>query len=326
MSRKVQKGNQTTLKFYFATRVLLAVEAEAFFAGLGLPAGVGFDPAKVLLETTLEGAGPVVTEAGNVRDGVGEYHHPLTPEVEGDLLWRGIAQDGGGNQIAATPYETIEVEGSKTGRVAAMVDVVLNEGSFDVTEARILKWLNEAHRKLISRSTVLRKRLEVGPSVAGQANYELPDEVVQIREVLVGGRAYGTGRHSDISVGSYLLIDGTGGVTAQDSTPGGAAQIALIPAPPEDGLSVQVYAVCRADDLVVGDDTTIGSPEEFDEDLIAGAIATGLAREAMRPDLAVPFRQQHEGACTELLKQTRRRYRGPGPTQIRVEGYNSTAR
>lgn len=213
-------------------------------------------------------------------------------------------------------------------RVPALVSAVRSEGNFDVTEPQALGWLNAAHRLLVVRSTYLRKRLEVGPSVAGQANYVLPPEVVQIREVLVGGIPFGTGKHSDIAAdgqGWLTLCGPTGsGVTAPDSDAAGVDQLSLVPAPSSAGLTIQVYAVCRPPALNVADDSTLKVPAEFDEAIINGALATGLAREAMRPDLAAQFRPLFDASCTELLKQARRRYRGPGPTQIRISGYNAT--
>lgn len=209
------------------------------------------------------------------------------------------------------------------GRVANMVDAVRVEGNFDVDEPRVLRWLGSAHGRLCVRSTCYRRRLELGPSVKEQAAYDVPPQVAQILEVLVGGQKYGMGRHTDISVGQYLVIDGAG-VTAEDATLAGGAQLSLIPVPGEDGLSIQIFAVCRPDPLLAADDTTLRIPAEHDEDVIAGALSIGLAREAMRPDLAAPFKAQFDEACAELLKSTRRRFRGAGPTQIRVQGRNAT--
>jgi hypothetical protein len=54
------------------------------------------------------------------------------------------------------------------------------------------------------------------------------------------------------------------------------------------------------------------------EGLIAGAMAIGYRREGnagLRADAKAEFDQETE----ELRRDTKRRYRGPGPTQIRVE-------
>lgn len=209
------------------------------------------------------------------------------------------------------------------GRVADMVNAVRVEGNFDVDEPTALKWLSRSHGRLCVRATCVRRRLPIGPSVKEQAAYAVPAAVAQILEVLVAGQKYDMGRHTDISVGQYLVLD-SAGVTAEDATEAGGAQISLIPVPGEDGLTIELFAICRPSPLLVADDTTVKVPEEHDETVIAGAMAIGLAREAMRPDLAADFKAQFDEGCTELLKSTRRRFRGAGPTQIRVRGRNAT--
>ncbi len=326
MSTSVVLGNSVTFRWCFTTRALTEVEREAFVAGKGLPAGIGHDPTKVKFEQTPEGGATTSTEAGVVKDAVGAYHYVLTPSTEGTLRWRGLGLNGASEIVEATPYEALNVEGKTTGRVAAILTAIMTEGNFDVTEAAALRWATQAHRLLCVRSLCIRKRLDIGPTVAEQSNYELPVELLQIKEVTVAGVPFGTGKHPDIAGNALHYIWITGypgtGVTAPDSTPGGAEQIALVPTPSESGLPINVYCVCRPGQLVVGDDTTLGCPVEFDDTVIAGAIATGLEREAMRPDLAASYRQTFEAGCTELLKQVRRRHRGPGPTTIRIHGYN----
>lgn len=213
-------------------------------------------------------------------------------------------------------------------RVAAMVSSVLTEAVFDVTEPQALKWLTQAHRLLVIRSECFRKMLSLGNTVEGQANYAIPAEVLEIREVLVNGVPYGNGRHSDVaaSVLSYIwfqnLIAG-GGVSAPEYTEAGLEELSLVPVPKESGLPIVVYAICRAPALLTADDTTLKTPVEFDDAIIAGAIATGLTRVENRPDLAAPHNATFEAAATALLRQQRRRQRGPGPRQLRVVGCNA---
>lgn len=209
-------------------------------------------------------------------------------------------------------------------RVPALITAVLTEGNFDNGEEAVLRWLNGAHRLMVVRSTCFRKRVEIGLTVQGQSSYPLPSEITQVREVLVNGIIWGQGRHSDIAASqqNWLWITGTHSVTTQDSDAEGNDQIALVPTPVESGDVVEAYAVCRPPDLSKTDDSTLKTPPEFDEALIAGAIATGLSRTAMRPELARNFQQTFEAGCTELLRDVRKRFRGSGQTQARVSGYN----
>jgi hypothetical protein len=42
-----------------------------------------------------------------------------------------------------------------------------------------------------------------------------------------------------------------------------------------------------------------------------------------RPDLAQAHEQDYEAACEEFRRQIARRYRGSGPTPIRIQGVNA---
>lgn len=42
-----------------------------------------------------------------------------------------------------------------------------------------------------------------------------------------------------------------------------------------------------------------------------------------RADLAQTFEQTFSDACEELRRQVERKYRGSGPQQIRVQGFNA---
>lgn len=64
-------------------------------------------------------------------------------------------------------------------------------------------------------------------------------------------------------------------------------------------------------------------PSEFEDALVAGAIATGLRRLEQQPGAAASFEQEFAGACTELTQQTNKRFRGSGPARVRVLGWNA---
>lgn len=65
------------------------------------------------------------------------------------------------------------------------------------------------------------------------------------------------------------------------------------------------------------------TPPEFNDALIAGAVATGLARLEARPDLAQEGNSVFAAACQELEAQVNKRYRGSGAATIRVRGVNA---
>lgn len=334
--------------------------------------------------------------------------------------------------------------------VADLVTSILSEGNFDAIESQALKWLNARHELMCARTRCYRRKIQIGPTVAGQQGYALPKEVLEIREVQVQssesagdgmlGVPYGPGRHRDLAEGAlgYIWLGGLftrigGGIFVRDESSEGQDLLALYPTPTEDGLSVGVFAVCRPESLAIGapvgivagntgtlrfnftsralteaeqetfdstgalpvgvgvDPTSVkatyqlpgaapvtvegagvtrhaqgsysipvsapvqgilvwsgtgfnveghetnstglletpivGSsglktPPEFNDALIAGAIATGLTRLESRPDLAVPHENDFAAACSELETQVNRQYRGSGAATIRIRGVN----
>lgn len=218
--------------------------------------------------------------------------------------------------------------------VQDLVTAVISEGGFDPGDVSgsppssptVLRWLTNRHYKMVSRSKCYRKTVDIGPTVAGQRDYALGEDVVEIYEVLVGGIPYGRGRHVELAQGArgFLLLDDpdAGLMTAEESATG-AREIALFPTPGTSGVSITVRAAWLPGELSVSDDATLRIPPDFRDALIAGGIATGLRRIEQRADLAAPFESEYSDACEELRRQVSRRYRGTGPAQIRVQGYNA---
>jgi hypothetical protein len=208
--------------------------------------------------------------------------------------------------------------------VQGLIDQVVTEAQFDVTGDAALAWLDRRHKKMVVRARAYRKSVSVGPTVSGTSDYLLPTDLVEVLEVNVGGLPYGRGTHTDLAYGAqgWLVLDGIGGIVSSEETASGGAEIALYPTPTSSGDTITVRGVFRPSSLAVGADTTILVPDEFLDSLVSGAIATGLARQEYRPDLAQSFEQDYESACEEWRRQLRRRYRGAGPTPIRIRGVN----
>lgn len=222
--------------------------------------------------------------------------------------------------------------------VAQLVQNVLTEGNFDATEPQALQWLSRRHELICARSKCFRKNLEVGPTVAGTRSYAVPAEVVEIHEVQVTsspetgslGVPYGAAKHSDIAEGAlgYIWLGGLylavgGGIYTRGYGATGEDKLSLYPTPTENGLQIKVFAVCRPEDLTVGEDAGLKIPPEFADALVSGAIATGLSRLEARGDLAAEHESRFAQACDELRGQTAKRFRGSGPATIRVIGFNA---
>lgn len=226
--------------------------------------------------------------------------------------------------------------------VATLVSVILEEGNFDATPAMALRWLDQRHKLICSRSKCFRRRLPIaGGTVAGTRGYPIPAEVVEIREVTVQGSAsvggspvpYGAGRTTDLAAGAlgFIWLGGQyvgvgGGIYVRDESNAGQDLLALYPTPSESGLAIELLAVCRPPALENGGEgagATLVTPVEFDDALVAGAISTGLSRIESREDLAAGGESKFAAACEELTRQVNKRMRGAGAAQIRVIGYNA---
>ena len=144
---------------------------------------------------------------------------------------------------------------------------VLSEGNFDATEAQALQWLNARHELMCARTKCYRRKIQIGPTVAEQAGYPIPPEVLEIREVQVAspkssppnlGVPYGPGVHLDLAQGAlhYLWLGGLylavgGGIYVRDENSEGQNLLSLYPTPTEAGNAITIFAVCRPDQLTL---------------------------------------------------------------------------
>lgn len=99
----VPVGSPSRNRFFFALRPLTEAEEEAFFAGRGLPSGVGYDPPKVLFDyKPPEGERETLEGAAIVKDEAGGYHTVMTVKAPGTHRCRGRGVNEGGEPVAAT--------------------------------------------------------------------------------------------------------------------------------------------------------------------------------------------------------------------------------
>jgi hypothetical protein len=212
------------------------------------------------------------------------------------------------------------------GAVQDLVDNVLDEGGIDATPQQALQWLSRRHVRMCARSGCYRLSRDVGPTVANQRDYPVGTDVVEIYEVLVGGVPYGKLRHVELAEGQlgwlWLAPDGAG-MTAPEETAAGLPELALFPTPGSAGLAVLIRCSLRPGPLATTDDSTLKVPEDFHDDLVAGAIATGWSRIEQRDDMATGLEARFKDGCEELRRQMKRKYRGTGPTFIRIVGVNA---
>lgn len=324
------------------------------FANVGEPMTAVFDAAPAGLVGTIairilrnsDGATVMPRTTGGITEAVAGA---------GIYLWKGAAPGAFGEYTVvwdtgtATPgtasteelkvgpavVQPFAAEGGQGSTASGLVAKILRQGIFDTDEPTALDWLDQRHKLMCMRTKCFRRKIQLA-TVANQQGYPVPAEVQEIREVLVQstestgglGVPYGAGRHSDLADGAlhYLWLGGTymrtgGGIFVRDESNAGEDLVALYPTPTEAGRQITIHAVCRPATLELT--TRLRTPPEFDDALVAGAIATGLLRLEAREDLAAPNETIYGSGCSELQEQVNDRFRPTGAVSIRVRGYNA---
>lgn len=208
--------------------------------------------------------------------------------------------------------------------VTDLQTAVVAEAGFDVTNAQALVWINRRWRAMVGRARAYRKTISVGSTTAGTSFYALPN-VLEVYEVTVAGVPGAPARRGDAYEDTQGRLawtyQGEKGLFVPDANASAARGITLIPAPGESGLAIGAFAATEPPDLTADStgDTLLQTvlDGEFVEALIAGAMAIGYRREG-NLQLARDNDAVFDEGADEFRRITKRRYRGPGPTQIRI--------
>lgn len=193
----------------------------------------------------------------------------------------------------------------------------------DVSATEALTALNRRHKRMVARARSFRGPYSLGNTVAGQASYTLGRTIIEVYAVTVAGVPYSKARRPDIYAASQdaVVWEGDGGLIVEDTVAGDPA-FTFIPVPTESGLAIIAYAAIEPADLQAADPATaLKVDDDFYDALVEGAASTFLARigEGDPDRLEARF----EAACEEMRRRQRRRLRGAGPSQIRVQGVNA---
>lgn len=209
-----------------------------------------------------------------------------------------------------------------------MVTAVKVQGGFDtsganVTDAVILSWVNAKYREMVARSKFLKASIDLGPTVAADATYDVPETVAEILALRVDGSAeYTRVGHEDmwaLRAGSSALTSSDQTAYAPQFTAGGTAQVELYPTPGTAGLEISALVVSLPSALTTVPDTTPIVPADYHEAIVGAAIAMGLERQDGRFDLSAGFNAAFEAAIGLLKRRAVTRV-GQGPVQFKVAG------
>lgn len=202
-----------------------------------------------------------------------------------------------------------------------LVDRVKPVG-FDNTDDEILAWADERQKEMVAAARARRERVAVGNTVADQASYAMPAGIVEIYEVTVGGSPYGRSPHTDIAQANQADLVWVGnGLYVADADSSAVDKITLIPTPEESGTAIEIYAAIRPVTLTLAG--TVFIPDEFVRYLRYGMLASGWDENAEDTGTAERFEQRFEQGVERYRRWVARRFRGSGPAQIRVKGFNA---
>lgn len=191
------------------------------------------------------------------------------------------------------------------------VDLIAEvRAQIDVDDNQAFAWLLDRSRLLNAEASWLLQQDEI--ALTGARYYPLPADAIWIEAVLISSIPYQRSTMHALdarwnSTGSWSY-----GVYADGADSQGTPLIQIHPAPVGGTASVRYVAD-------VPDDRTLSPPfpADFDEALVDGAVAIGLARMDERFDSAGYFDERFANAITRL-KRRRHGHIGRGATSIRV--------
>jgi hypothetical protein len=205
-----------------------------------------------------------------------------------------------------------------------IVAAVVAEGGFDTTSsqtpaATVLSWVNAKYRQMVADSKWRKAVISLGPTVAGQSQYAVPDNVVDLRTIRVNGsRTWALAsieglwglQASDLALSS----DAVGAFASSDTAAGGQV-IELYPAPDTSGYAIDGMAALLPTDLALTDTPIV--PADLHQALVDGAIGMGMGRVFERHDAEAVYEQRFQDGVQKLMRRTKSRI-GSGPMTFPV--------
>lgn len=211
--------------------------------------------------------------------------------------------------------------------VDEVVAAVKSQGGFDSSSAAssdavILTWINDAYTEALAEARWLKAAVALGNTVAGTADYALPDNVVDMRSLRVGSSEpwlrVGSRDMLVLQSGNGTIVGNPGGF-APGFDAAGASKVTLWPTPTRSGDAISGEGVIVPAELVAGGGAaTILVPRDLQRQiLVHGAIAEGKGTVAEDAAGADWHRGKWQAAVNKLKARGNSRI-GHGPTQIRI--------
>lgn len=193
---------------------------------------------------------------------------------------------------------------------------------FDVTPVQAEKEVQTAIKKVAGISQWIKAELELGPTVAGQSVYGLPDKVIRLYDLLVGEnnpyKRYDVRTLWDVKAGR-AEVRGEGGVYAERFAADGTTKsFEIFPTPEETGVIVMGLASIVPDDLAAG--VTLPFPEEHREAVLNFSVGSLYAKTDENRAQANEYEALARGVAESLALLANART-GSGPHKIHVAGH-----
>lgn len=207
---------------------------------------------------------------------------------------------------------------------AAIITACIGQVGTDASRATVLSVLNEAYAQQVADSRWFRTEASIGSTVAGTAAYVVPDTIVEMFAVTVGGGTFepiGEDVMRRIINGSVSLrIASSGGVYAPGYSSTGSPQITLYPTPSTGGVPITVYAALVPAALTDSSGSVPVTPSDTHSSLIDGTAAILLNRIDERPDLAGGYQTRFDTVTEKIRRRKNALLTGSQPVRLKVQG------
>lgn len=202
---------------------------------------------------------------------------------------------------------------------AAMIDAVLTQGGFDTSQAprsMALGWIQEIISDAVARAKWRLRLVSLGPTVAGQSQYEVSATYSEVDEIKVGGarvNRVSTEQMWSIQNGDVLLYPGRLVFAPYHDAGAMTEGIELYPTPTEDGLEIK--ALARVDAVSVVDDSAdvLAIPVDMHGRVVDEAIRLGRRRL-----FGVEYDESSREGLVTVLRERRNSRLGGGVQQLPV--------
>lgn len=205
-------------------------------------------------------------------------------------------------------------------RWADIVTAVKTTVSTNTSDADARAWVLSAARKLNADAQFLTTESTITTTVAGQAEYALDSQLVDLIALRIGNTIYDRVSANDIwqleDSTNPAYLQGGGGAFAPAFTSTGLPKIVIYPTPSVAGDAIEGRQVIRIPSPADWAAEDPALPEVFDEAIVDGASAIGLKRRNEYGE-ADTHEQRFLAAVPELRRFRNSRI-GSGPVRFRL--------